>query len=218
MAIISDVHCAGTECERQRDFVEWLHALEADALWLLGDIFHAGWYFRDREQTEYAEVYRALESVAQRGIEIVFVPGNHDFGMSGLFSERLGATVRGPHFRSSDGHTVFLAHGDEADDGRAYRALRAVLRSRLFGIVMRLMGPVWGGRFLRSIAGQPSESGEVWEQSKSWLRSKLSDADWAIMGHVHTPWSDGGAVILAHGVAGAQWLVGGELRGQPDSE
>lgn len=215
VAIISDVHCSGTRCSRQQEFVAWLNALNADALWLLGDVFHAGWDFRPNEQADYVEVLEALGRVASRGIEIVFVPGNHDFGMGGLLQDRLGAEVVGPHVREIDGQRVFLAHGDEADTSMRYRLIRSVLRSAVFDVALRGLGVKLGTTFLRRLAGDPSPHGEVWPSTKRWLMNQLEHADFAIIGHVHTRWCDGGAVTLAPGVSGARWLVDGQLRERP---
>ena len=216
VAIISDVHCSGQTCARQREFVEWLDSLTADALWLLGDVFHAGWDFRPSDQPEYLDVLDALERLVVRGTPIVFVPGNHDFGMSRLLEDRLGAEVVGPHVRKVDGRRVFLAHGDEADSGLRYRLVRSVLRSSMFDRAMKGLGAKMGTRVLRCLAGDPSAQGEVWPSTKRWLLSQLYDADLAIMGHVHVQWSEGGAVTLAPGVRGARWLIDGRLRGRLD--
>lgn len=216
MAIISDVHCSGERCSRQREFVAWLDSLTADALWLLGDVFHAGWDFRPREQPEYVHVLEALERLASRGTGIVFVPGNHDFGMSDLLKERLGAEVVGPHVREIDDRRVFLAHGDEADGSMRYRLVRAVLRSSVFDVAVRGLGVRLGTKVLRTLAGDSSPHGEVWPSTKQWLMSQLEHADIAIIGHVHTPWSEGGAVTLAPGVRGARWLIDGQLTERPD--
>lgn len=216
VAIISDVHCSGDTCSRQREFVAWLDSLTADSLWLLGDVFHAGWDFRPSQQPEYLAVMEALERLVLRGTAIVFVPGNHDFGMGGLLEDRLGAEVLGPHVREIDGCRVFLAHGDEADGGLRYRVVRSVLRSPVFDLAIRGLGAKVGSRVLRRLAGDPSAHGAVWPSTKRWLVSQLDDADIAIMGHVHVQWSEGGAVTLAPGVKGARWLIDGQLRGRLD--
>ncbi len=211
MAIISDVHCRGESCPGQREFVAWLADLEADALWLLGDIFHTGWEFGHREQPEYCEVYRALEAVVESGVELLFVPGNHDFALAGFFQERLGATVSGPHVREVDGTRVFLAHGDESDMRVGYRAVRSVLRSRVFGLFMRCLGVRLGTSLLRKLAGDFPEKGTVWGSTKNWLKNQTRNADLAIVGHVHVEWSDGGMATLGPGVKGARRLVDGVL-------
>jgi len=170
VAIISDVHCAGESCARQQEFVAWLDSLTADSLWLLGDVFHAGWDFRPSEQPEYLGVMNALERLIGRGTSIVFVPGNHDFGMGGLLQDRLGAEVVGPHVREIDGRRVFLAHGDEADSGLRYRVIRSLLRSPMFDLAIRGLGANVGTRVLRRLAGDPSGDGEVWPSTKRWLK------------------------------------------------
>ena len=211
VAIISDVHCRGASCPAQREFVAWLQSLQADALWLLGDIFHTGWDFGGREQSEYSEVYRALEGLSASGVELVFVPGNHDFALAGYIEKQIGATVSGPHVRTVDGTRVFLAHGDESDTRVGYRFVRIVLRSRLFCWFMRMLGVRFGTLLLRKLAGDAPRSGVVWDSTKTWLKQKSLNADLVIVGHVHSEWSEGGVSTLAPGVKGARRLINGVL-------
>ena len=216
VALISDVHCCGLACPRAANFVTWLDQLDADALWMLGDIFHYGWVFGADTQPEYAPVYMALQRVKARGIAMVFVPGNHDFRVANLMASRFGAEVCGPHVRHVDGCSVHLAHGDECERSILFRAMSWVLRSEFVDGAMRMLGHRLGTWILRRLAGAPHIDGEVlWDGSREALLSHLDTVDLAVMGHAHFAWSHkderGKAVVLGAGVAGARLLSDGRL-------
>jgi UDP-2,3-diacylglucosamine pyrophosphatase LpxH len=216
IVVLSDVHCSGTDDPGQQQFVEWLDSVVCDQLWLLGDIFHWGWSFQGGTQTPYEPVFCALDRLCSRGVSIVFVPGNHDFALAEMFSQRWNADVSGPCVRTIDGTRVFIAHGDEGDERFGYRCLRWVIRGTAFGFLMNTLGVDSGTRLLQMLAGRVgTEPESVWPQIQSWLRCQLEKADLALMGHVHKEWEhsgdDGIARVLKAGIAGALIIEDGQL-------
>lgn len=216
IVVLSDVHCSGVEDPAQAEFVTWLGTVECDALWLLGDIFHWGWSFKGQTQTPYEPVFLALDALCSRGVSIVFVPGNHDFALTGLFAERWNADVSGPSVRIVDGTRIFTAHGDEGDERLGYRCMRALIRGTAFGWLMNGLGPTKGTQLLQVLAGDVEREAEaVWPQMQSWLCSHLEEADVALMGHVHKDWErtnkNGIARVLKAGIAGALIIEDGRL-------
>ena len=204
VSVIADVHCRGSEDSAQRSFVEWVSALDVDELWILGDLFHFGWAFDGCVQPVFQDVMDALGDLDRRGCRIVFVPGNHDFGVADLFKDVLNADVRGQHIRSIDGLRVSLSHGDEFDASWRYRWFRWGVRSRLFASLINALGPKRGSSVLKRMAGDVSVGGALWERSRESIMEMLEDSDLVLMGHVHTPWSytgnDGTALVLTPGV------------------
>ena len=216
IVVISDVHCEGPGCPRDASFVAWLDSLEADGLWMLGDIFHVGWAFNGRLQPGYSPVFEALDRAVARGLQLVFIPGNHDFGLADVMAERWSAEVCGPHVREVDGTRFHLSHGDESDRTVGYRLVQCVLRSRLFAAFMVILGVRLGTALLRMIAGRGDAEGEeVWPQTKQLATSMLVEADVVLMGHAHVPWQldseDGTAAVLGPGLAGVRHITGGAL-------
>jgi len=201
-ALISDLHLEGGPNDAvQRDFVTWLDQLEVDALYLMGDIFHGWWGFRDVVPARLVGTCAALERVRDRGIAIHVVPGNHDFALGPFFTELLGATVHEPGPHSFDGKVFFLAHGDEADEAPGYRITRWILRGRLFATWMRMLGPSLGWRLLDRMAGasrdHPSDPAPLRARQQDWARTHLEQgAHYVVLGHIHAPGrSEDGRVI-----------------------
>lgn len=188
VAVISDVHCAGLDDPVQLRFVAWLDALDAGALWVLGDLFHWGWVIRGGLQPEFAPVVTALTRLVGRGVPVLFVPGNHDFSVARFMADVVGAEVRGPHARVLDGHRVFVAHGDEADRSFGYWCLRALLRGWLFDRLIQALGVRLGTRLLCKLAGADRFSVGSAGPAQEWLLTQAgADVDLAICGHFHAP-------------------------------
>lgn len=206
LVVVSDAHLLGPEDPEQRAFCAWLGGLEADVLVLLGDILHAGWSWAGRPQVRHAEVFEGLAEVRRRGTRVVFVPGNHDFG---LVPE--GVEVEGAHRVRCDGLCLLLAHGDEPDRSFGYRGLSAVLRGRPFGALVDALGPERGTALLDRLAG-PRHGPEVAapealvSAQRAWAAAALEDPELngVVMGHSHVL----GEVPLA---GGTLWHTGAWL-------
>ncbi len=217
IAVISDVHCAGRSCQRQMEFIAWLDTLEADALWMLGDVLHYGWDFSGKTQPEFEPVFEAIDRVVHRGVQIRFIPGNHDFALGSLIESRWGGLVHGPQVCDIDGVRIYVGHGDELDESFGYRLTKGVLRGRGFKLFMRCLGPRLGTRLLKTLAGGgPEVSETIWPDVQARLCTQLDQADIAIVGHIHAPWErqteQGLAVVLGPGISGARRIVDGQLR------
>jgi len=218
VAVISDVHCAGPDDPIQQDFVGWLDGLNADALWMLGDIFHWGWGFGGGVQGSVQPVVDALMRAQDRGVRLLFVGGNHDFAVCSVLAS-LDIEVRGPHTRDVDGRKVFVAHGDEADRTWGYRLTQWVLRGMVFGLLIRFMGEVRGSRLLARLAGDQKTDlfRESDRRARDWLKTQLvGGTTLAMCGHFHLACRehhDAGEVVTlgAGGERAAVWLVDGAL-------
>src|SRR5450755_2895075 len=75
---ISDVHLGAKTCQAER-LLAFLRDLEADAIYLVGDIvdgwqLKAGWYWPQ----PHNDVVQKLLRKARKGTRLVYVPGNHD--------------------------------------------------------------------------------------------------------------------------------------------
>ena len=75
---VSDVHLGSRDC-RARELLKFLESIEADFLFLVGDIVDF-WSLRRSFYWPEAhnEVLRAILAMAKEGTRIIYVPGNHD--------------------------------------------------------------------------------------------------------------------------------------------
>ena len=119
-------------------------AREADALYILGDLFEA-WVGDDDPSQTGAFVADSLKALADDGVPVFFMHGNRDFLVGEAFARRAGMTLlEDPARIALYGHDVLLLHGDTLCTGDlAYQQFRAQTRD-----------PRWQQQFL----AQPLEA------------------------------------------------------------
>ncbi len=109
--LVSDLHL-GSETSRAREATQFLRSAMFNRLVLLGDIF-CDLNFRrlKKEHWQFLSLIRKLSN-PKRGVEVVWVEGNHDRGLAQLMSHLVGVRVyqeyawqhRGVHYRGIHGH------------------------------------------------------------------------------------------------------------------
>ena len=113
-------------------------ARDADALYILGDLFEA-WVGDDDPSTTGQQVADGLRRLADTGVPAFFIHGNRDFLVGQDYARRAGLCILpDPAVVSLYGEPVLLMHGDLlCTDDHAYQAFRAQTRD-----------PHWQAKFL----------------------------------------------------------------------
>jgi UDP-2,3-diacylglucosamine hydrolase len=129
---ISDLHLEAARPEIGAQLLEFLEqeALDADALYILGDLFES-WIGDDDPNPHYAEMKRAIRTVADGGVPVLFMHGNRDFLIGERFAGETGVQLLpDPCKVNLYGQDVLLSHGDAlcTDDFR-YQEVRTVTRN-----------------------------------------------------------------------------------------
>lgn len=192
----SDMHLHAGDPETVARAVAWIHrarAAEADALFLLGDVFRAWLGASSLHDPGLAPFLDALRAATRDGLRVVLLHGNHDFLMGEELREALGVEVVP---RSLDvvlgARRVRLLHGDAfCVRDRSYHRLHAVLRSRpvrwtllhtpprgLMGVAAALM--LGANRFTRH---KPMWVMDIVDEEVEAVLASGVDA--VICGHVH---------------------------------
>lgn len=191
-ALLSDVHIDGVDDPALERFVRFCQEVQAEQLFILGDLFHAGWGYPGPAEPAHERAIGALQALIGRGVAVVFVPGNHDFAMSDYLVERVGLSVSARWEGHIAGHRTVLIHGDEADGQLGYRAMSWLLRGPLFAGLMGLLGPARGRALIHEMAGSSRAHGD--KVAPAWLREaqlELADrllegeTELVVMGHSH---------------------------------
>src|ERR1700682_1867540 len=90
--IISDLHL-GSDISRAKEALAFLQSRRFKRLILLGDIFSDLNFRRlTKEHWKFLSYIRKLSN-PKRGIEVVWVEGNHDQGLSAVMSHLVGVRV-----------------------------------------------------------------------------------------------------------------------------
>jgi UDP-2,3-diacylglucosamine pyrophosphatase LpxH len=112
--ILSDLHL-GSECSRAREATRLLKESRFRRLILLGDIF-ANLDFRrlTKEQWKFLGQIRKLSN-PKRDIEVVWVEGNHDEGLTDIMSALVGVQVYQEYAWQYGGVQHLAIHGHQFD-------------------------------------------------------------------------------------------------------
>lgn len=112
--ILSDIHL-GSEVSRADDALELLESLKYRRLILLGDIFSDLNFRRLKgDHWKFLSHIRKLSN-PKRGVEVVWVEGNHDQGLSQLMSHLVGVPVYSRYVWQYNGYRHLAIHGHQFD-------------------------------------------------------------------------------------------------------
>jgi UDP-2,3-diacylglucosamine pyrophosphatase LpxH len=153
---ISDIHLGTSGCNADL-LVDFLHSVECETLYLVGDIVDGwrlkkGWYW----PAQHNDIVRRILKMAARGTRVIYIPGNHDEVMreyAGFHFGGVEIALEAVH-ETADGRKLLVTHGDMFDGVVLYarwlailgdHAYTALLRANiLFNAVRRRLGlPYW---------------------------------------------------------------------------
>lgn len=100
--------------EREKLLVEWLCMVEKDAeeIYLMGDLFDIWYEYKHCIPKGFVRLFGKLASMADNGIKIHFMIGNHDLWYRDYFEKEIGMIVsHDPIIKDYNGKRVFIHHG-----------------------------------------------------------------------------------------------------------
>jgi UDP-2,3-diacylglucosamine pyrophosphatase LpxH len=115
---ISDLHLGAPHCHAA-ELAAFLAKLDCQRLYLVGDVFDLHWLLKRRLAWTPAQtrVLDAVQSLVRRGVEVIYIPGNHDGPLRryrGLMLPGVSMRRRVVHV-TADGRRLLVTHGDEFD-------------------------------------------------------------------------------------------------------
>jgi UDP-2,3-diacylglucosamine pyrophosphatase LpxH len=184
--IISDLHL-GSRLSRARDAVRMLRRHNFRRLILLGDIFCDLNFGRlKKDHWRFLSYIRKLSN-PKRGVEVVWVEGNHDQGLSHLMSHLVGIRVYQQYMWEFAGKRHLAVHGHQFDRF----VVNNVLLSRIGASIYLL---------LQRIDSRSASFAQFLDRmSSAWLRltpkvatgaialARHHRADYVFCGHTHEP-------------------------------
>ena len=202
----SDLHLGvpdkSTSLEREKIFVRWLNEIQkdAEAIYLLGDIFDFWFEYKKAIPKGYTRLLGKLSEIADSGIPIYFFTGNHDMWAFDYLKEEVGIKeiYRQPIEISIKNKKFYLGHGDglgPSDSG--YKILKKIFTSSLCQWLFARIHPNLGISIAEFWSKRSRISNELKDEEsygeKEWLTNyceeimKIKNIDYFIFGHRHLP-------------------------------
>lgn len=111
---IADLHLSADRPDITAAFLHFIRhtAIEADALYILGDLFEV-WIGDDNPELLLQQVATALKQLSDSGVVLYFIHGNRDFFLRQGYADRCGMTLL-PPAKVVDlyGTATLIMHGD----------------------------------------------------------------------------------------------------------
>jgi len=187
--------------ERERLFVQWLNEIKADAeaIFLVGDIFDFWFEYKKAVPKGYVRLLGKLAEISDSGIPIHIFTGNHDMWLFDYLEEEINATIyREPIEVSLKGKRFFIGHGDGLGPGdKAYKIIKKIFENKICQWLFERIHPNLGisiaeywSKKSRIANGQKDET---YHGEKEWLtqfckeKKKTIEVDYFVFGHRHLP-------------------------------
>ena len=194
---IADLHLCTEEPAITAGFLRFLagEARQADALYILGDLFEA-WIGDDDPNPLHREIAAAIKAVVDSGVPCFFIHGNRDFLIGKRFACESGMTLL-PQEKVLNlyGRRVLILHGDTlCTDDAGYQAFRAKVHQRwlqtlFLALPLCIHKRVAARMRADSKAANRSKSLEIMDVNPHAVIAEMEKhhVQWLIHGHTHRP-------------------------------
>ena len=161
-----------------------------------GDFFDFWFEFRKKTPEIYKDVFNELVKLKNSGINIHYIAGNHDYWNFGyLESTFVKSFYKGDLYIEDFNTKILITHGDGLlKSDQRYRALKKVLRSKVFIFFFKLLGEKIGYK----IGKKASQYYPNYYQQKKSNSSddNIKEIKRDILDYAHQMWSQGYDVVL----------------------
>ena len=203
---ISDLHLGANymkdPLERERRVCRFLDSIKDDAaeLYLLGDILDYWYEYKYVVPRGYIRFLGKLAELADSGVKLTWVTGNHDVWLFDYLRDQLGMTVlKGNTIVESQGMRILISHGDDVgEQPMMYRFTRWCFHNRVCQWLYAGIHPRWtypiatGWSSENRTSRSPERLQEISERAATHLVDfsrghyrQHPDVDAYIYGHIH---------------------------------
>ena len=165
---LSDLHLGASydsdSRAREKKVVSFLESIreDAEAVYLLGDVLDYWFEYRYVVPRGYTRFFGKLAELADAGIKIVWLKGNHDIWIYDYLPNELGIeVVDGNLEREIQGKKVFMSHGDGVGkiEG-SFKLIRKIFRNRFLQKMFSGIHPRWTVPFAYNWSSHSRKGGE----------------------------------------------------------
>ena len=194
---IADLHLCVEEPAITAGFLRFLagEARNADALYILGDLFEA-WIGDDDPNPLHRQMAAAIKAVSDSGVPCYFIHGNRDFLLGKRFARESGMTLL-PEEKVLElyGRRVLIMHGDTlCTDDAGYQAFRAKvhkpwLQTLFLALPLFVRKRIAARMRANSKEANSSKSLAIMDVNQNAVVSAMEkhQVQWLIHGHTHRP-------------------------------
>lgn len=195
---ISDMHLDSSRPAITQLFLDYLeaHAPQADALYLLGDVFEV-WLGDKLSLVDHEKVITALKTLSDQGLPIYVMRGNRDFMFGKRFAAASGATLLDdPTTIDLYGTATLLSHGDLlcTDDINYQKYRRIATNPIVKWLALHCIPDVYKQRIANKMRAaskraQQQKQNDIMDVSDAAVRDWFMqhDVSQMIHGHTHRP-------------------------------
>jgi len=131
--IVSDLHIKNPQdarCQRFLSFLCTVDSAEVSHLILLGDIFDFCFGMKTFYRKKFSEVGAALTCLAEKGVKVLYLEGNHEFALKYLGWQGVTFINSESYLLQADSQTkILLAHGDHLIAKKLYKIFKFITKS-----------------------------------------------------------------------------------------
>ncbi len=186
--------------EAERRVVAFLDHIkeDAEAIYMLGDVLDYWYEYRYVVPRGFVRFFGKLAELADSGIRIVWLIGNHDIWINDYIPSELGVEVIDGTLTEKIGDkTFFLTHGDGVGKmKRSFKFLRSLFRNKTCQKAFSAIHPRWTVPFAYNWSRHSRDKGERRGLPDETILSGLKqftkeyhashpEIDFFIYGHVH---------------------------------
>lgn len=194
---IADLHLCTEEPAITAGFLRLLagEARQADALYILGDLFEA-WIGDDDPLPLHRQIAAAIKAVVDAGVPCFFIHGNRDFLLGKRFARESGMILL-PQEKvlTLYGRRILIMHGDTlCTDDHGYQAFRAKVHQRwlqtlFLALPLFIRKRVAAKMRAGSKAANSSKSLAIMDVNQDAVVAGMEkhQVQWLIHGHTHRP-------------------------------
>lgn len=191
---VSDIHLGINSKERETKFLKFLSLLSPkDNLFILGDLFEFWLEYRLVIPKNSLKILMKLKELKDKGIEIYFLFGNHDYGLKNFLSKEFDFVI-GEQFLdlNIEGKRVYIAHGDFIDDSFLTKVSQLMTKFKINRFLYSLIHPDIGLSLAHFFIHSTRIYGRdltLKEAFYKFAENKIikENYDVVILGHIHTP-------------------------------
>lgn len=171
---------------------------DAEAIYLLGDVLDYWYEYRYVVPRGFVRFFGKLAEMADSGIRIVWMIGNHDIWINDYIPTELGVEVIDGTLTEKIGDKIFfLTHGDGVGKmKRSFRFLRSLFRNKVCQKAFSAIHPRWTVPFAYNWSRHSRDKGEQRGVADNVILSGLKtftqeyhamhpEINFFIYGHVH---------------------------------